>query len=136
MRSSVIKFLKMCKQFAEDYGSKIKNDENMIINTCYNNYKIILPNRTIKETIDLMKVIHQSAKDRFCVYLGKHKLDNKRIFVVSTTNSAFNIMTKYPDYSFTVVSDDFNDLDNDSFTFGYRYFVGFPLPEIYENVEL
>ena len=45
-------------------------------------------------------------------------------------------MTKYPDYSFTVVSDDFNDLDNDSFTFGYRYFVGFPLPEIYENVEL
>lgn len=72
MRSSVIKFLKMCKQFAEDYGSEIKNDENMIINTCYNNYKIILPNRTIKETIDLMKVIHQSAKDRFCVYLGKH----------------------------------------------------------------
>ena len=49
MRSSVIKFLKMCKQFAEDYGSEIKNDENMIINTCYNNYKIILPNRTIKK---------------------------------------------------------------------------------------
>lgn len=136
MRKSVIKFLKMCKQFAKDYGSEIQNDENMIIATCYNNCKIILPHRTIEETIDLMNIIHASAKDRFCIYVGKHEFDDKRIFVISTTISAFNIITKYPEFSFTVVSGDFHTPDNDSFTFGYRYFVGFPLPEIYENVEL
>ena len=46
------------------------------------------------------------------------------------------LMIKYPEFNFTVVSGDFLKPDNDSFTFGYRYFVGFPLPEIYENVEL
>ena len=125
MRKSVIKFLKMCKQFAKNYGSEIK-DDNMIIATCYNNSKIILPSRTIEETIDLMNIIH----------VGKHEFDDKQIFVVSTTISAFNILIKYPEFNFTVVSGDFLNPDNDSFTFGYRYFVGFPLPEIYENVEL
>lgn len=135
MRKSVIKFLKMCKKFAENYGSEVKN-ENMIVSTCYNNCKIILPARTIKETIDLMNIIHKSANDKFCVYVGKHDFDDKQIFVVSTTNSAFNIMIKYPEFNFNVLSGDFNNSDNDSFTLCYSYFVGFPLPENYENVEL
>lgn len=135
MNKSVIKFLKMCKQFAKKHGSEIK-DDNMIIATCYNNCKIILPSRTIKETINLMNIIHQAAKDKFCVYVGKHEFDDKQIFVISTTISAFNVLIKYPEFNFTVVSGDFLNPDNDSFTFGYSYFVGFPLPEIYENVEL